>query len=133
MVIIEYFKDQYLTWRTGLNKQDRAWRKWQGENIFRRANTIENMFVNFEYILPVSTKIFDYSEPFSCVPCEDFRQYMYPRRDLDNCAVYHFARGYRSKWDGQFHLNDMWHENEQVFVATNNSKDAVMIALKYGS
>lgn len=128
--MIEYIKDKWLTWSTGLSREDRIWRKWQEETIVRNANTIENMFMNFKYILPVSTNIFDLDEPFGWTPCEDFQQYMYPRRDLDNCAVYHFARGERDQWDGKFHLDDMG-GYDQLFVATNNSSDAVSIALKY--
>lgn len=130
--MIEYIKDKWLTWRTGLTKQERVWHKWQDENIVRRASTIENMFMHFKYILPVSTQIFA-DGPFGWVslPCTDFKQYCYPNRDLDNCAVYIFARGYRDQWDGMFHLNDLRHEQDQVFVATNNEVDAMMITLKY--
>jgi hypothetical protein len=133
VVMIEWIVDRYLTWRTGLNKQDRDWYKWQGGHIVQRSGTIENMFMHFKYIIPVSTYVFDLSEPFGWIPCEDFKQYLYPARALGDNTVYYFARGYRDKWDGKFHLNDMWHEQDQVFVATNNEKDAVMIALKYGT
>ena len=129
--MIELIKDKYLTWRTGLNKQDRDWYKWQGGHIVNRATTIENMFMHFKHILPVSTQIYDISHPFGWVPCEDFKQYLYPSRALGDNTVYYFARGYRDPWDGRFHLNDLRHEQDQVFVATNNSKDAMMIALKY--
>lgn len=35
--MIDRIIDKYLTWRTGLNKQDRDWYKWQGgtEFVFR--------------------------------------------------------------------------------------------------
>ena len=128
--MIEYIKDKYLTWRTGLNKQDRDYRKWHEDTVVRRASTIENMFMNFKYILPVSTMIFNHAEPFGWVPNEDFRQYMYPNRALGDCAVYHFARGIRGMWDSRFHLNEI-SGGDQVFVATNNEVDAMMIALKY--
>ena len=131
MGMIEYIKDKYLTWRTGIDKQTRTWLKWEEENIVHRASTIENMFMNFKYILPVSTKIFDLDEPFGWDPTKEFREYMYPARALGDNTVFYFARGYRDRWDGKFHLNDVQHEQDQVFVATNNSKDAMMIALKY--
>ena len=129
--MIERIVDCYLTWRTGMNKEEREWYKWQDRHIVQRSGTIENMFMHFKYIIPVSTEIYDLSHPFGWIPCEDFKQYMYPNRQLGDNTVYYFARGYRDKWDGKFHLNDMWHEQDQVFVATNNEKDAVMIALKY--
>ena len=131
--MIEWIKDRYLTWRTGMDKETRDYFEWYNGTVVVRAGTIENMFMHFRYIVPVSIDMFDHSEPFGWVPCEDFLQYTYPRRDLSNCAVYCFARGYRDQWDGKFHFSDMQHDHDQVFVATNNSKDAMMIALKYSS
>jgi hypothetical protein len=130
MVMIEYIKDKWLTWRTGLDKQTRDHCKWFNETVVHGAGTIENMFMNFKYIIPVSTNIFCFDEPFGWTPSKDFRQYMYPSRALGDCTVYYFARGYRDQWDGRFHINDL-HEQDQLFVATNNDNDAVMIALKY--
>ena len=129
--MIEWIVDRYLTWRTGLDKQQRVWRKWQEENIVLGASTIENMFMHFKHIVPVSIRIFDLDEPFGWLPCEDFRQYQYPNRALGDNTVYYFARGYRDEWDGKFHLNDLRHDQDQVFVATNNDVDAMLIALKY--
>jgi hypothetical protein len=129
--MIEYIVDKWLTWRTGLNKEDRDWYKWQGGHIVERATTIENMFMHFKHIIPVSTKIYDLNYPFGWVPCEDFKQYLYPNRALGDNTVYYFARGYRDQWDGKFHLHDIRAEQDQVFVATNNERDAIMIALKY--
>jgi len=129
--VIEYIVDRYLTWRTGVDKQTRDHRKWYDETVVHRASTIENMFMNFKYIIPVSTNIFFLDDPFGWTPSKEFRQYMYPARDLGDCSVYYFARGYRDQWDGRFHLNDLRCDQDQVFVATNNDNDAVMIALKY--
>ena len=129
--MIEYIKDKYLTWRTGKDKQTRDFHQWYGETVVSQARTIENMFMNFKHIVPVSTNIFDLDEPFGWCPNTDFAQYLYPNRYLGDCTVYYFGRGYRDKWDGRFHLSDLQHEQDQVFVATNNSKDAMMIALKY--
>jgi len=129
--MIEYIKDKYLTWRTSKDKQQRDWEKWEAENVVYRANTIENMFMNFKYILPVSTSVFYDTDLFGWVPTDDFRQYLYPNRALGDCSVYYFARGYRDTWDGKFHINDLRHDQDQVFVATNNEVDAMMITLKY--
>lgn len=129
--MIEYIKDKWLTWRTGVDKQTRDHRKWYEETVVHRAGTIENMFMNFKYILPVSPDIFYDTDLFGWVPTDEFRQYMYPNRDLGDCSVYYFARGYRDQWDGKFHLNDLRGDQDQVFVATNNEADAMMILLKY--
>ena len=131
MTFWEKVTDKYLTWRTGKDKVQRDWETWAEHNVVSRASTIENMFMNFEYIIPVSTNIFDLDEPFGWCPCADFKQYLYPNRELGNNTVFYFARGYRDRWDGRFHLSDLQHEQDQVFVATNNKKDALMIALKY--
>jgi len=131
MQIIEYIKDKYLTWRTGLDKEARAFQKWYDETVVVHANTIENMFMDFKYIIPVTTQIFNHNEPFGWVPNKDFQQYMYPRRTLGDNTVYYFARGSRNQWDGRFHLDGCFGERDQVFVATNNERDAIMIALKY--
>lgn len=129
--MIEYIVDKWLTWRTGQDKQTRTWLKWEEENIVHRAGTIENMFMHFKYILPVTTQIFNHAEPFGWHPTKEFREYMYPNRELGDNTVYYFARGTRNQWDGRFHLNGCFGERDQVFVATNNEKDAFMIALKY--
>ena len=130
--MIKYLKDKYLTWRTGYNKSGRAYIKWREETIVRSAYTIEDMFVNFKYIFPVSVDIFDHAEPFGWYPNEDFEQYMYPNRGPGNNAEYFFARGYRDLQDGKFYLSELLGSNhDQVFVATNNDRDAVMIALQY--
>lgn len=131
VVMIEWLKDKWLTWRTGKDKQQREWEAWFDTTVVRRASTIENMFMNFKYILPVRIDIFDLDEPFGWYPCKDFQQYLYPNRPLGDCTVYHFARGYRDQWDKRFHLSDLQSEQDQVFVATNNERDAVMIALKW--
>jgi len=128
--MIAYIKDKYLTWRTSLDKQTRDWNKWYEETVVFRADTIENMFMNFKHILPVSIEIFDLDEPFGWALGEDIRQYMYPNRALGDCAVHYFARGVRNQWDGRFHFNE-FSGGDQVFVATNNEIDAIMIALKY--
>lgn len=128
--MLDYIKDKWLTWTTGLNKQDREYKKWVEETVVQNASTIENMFMNFKFILPVSTQIFDHNHPFGWVPNEEFRQYMYPNREPSDSAVYYFARGYRYRPDGEFRLNEM-SGDDQVFVATNNEQDAIMIALKW--
>ncbi len=133
MVVIEYIKDRWLTWRTGKNKQQRIWDAWQKENIVRHATTVENMFMHFKHIIPVGTNIFDLHEPFGWCPCEDFKQYLYPNRELGNNTVFYFARGFRDPWDKKCHINDVRAEEDQVFVATNNDRDAIMITLKYGN
>lgn len=131
MVLKDYIVDKWLTWRTGLDEEERLLKAWKEQNVVLRASTVENMFMHFKHVIPVSTDIFDLDEPFGWCPCEDFKQYLYPNRELGNNTMFYFARGYRDQWDGKFHINDVRAEEDQVFVATNNDSDALMIALKY--
>lgn len=123
--------DRYLTWRTGWNKEYRDLHKWNEQNVVQHANTIENKFMHFKYIIPVSTAIFCESSPLGWNPSSEFRGYLYPQRALGDNAVYAFERGYWDQWDGRFHISEIGGNRDQVFVATNNKEDAMMIALKY--
>jgi hypothetical protein len=129
--MIEWIKDKWLTWRTGKDKDQREWEAWYDTNVVWRADTIPNMFMHFEYVMELNwNKFFDYAEPFAWIPCEDASQYFYPTRGLGNNAVWRIERVTWDKWDQRWHINEIGGE-DKVFVATNNSKDAVMIALKY--
>jgi hypothetical protein len=131
MKLKDWIVDRWLTWRTGKDKDLRDWEAWYGVNVVYRAATIPNMFMHFEHVMEVNwNKFFDYSEPFDWVPCEDACQYFYPHRKLGNNAVWRIERVRKDRWDNMWHLDEMGGE-DKVFVATNNSKDAMMIALKY--
>jgi hypothetical protein len=131
--ILDKLKDKYLTWRTGKDKDQREWEAWYEVNVFYRASTIPNMFQHFKHIIEVDThKFMDYAEPFAWVPCEDARQYFWPFRELGNNAVWRIERVIWDKWENCWHINGLGDE-DKVFVATNNDRDAMMIALKYMS
>ena len=128
--MIEWIKDKYLTWRTGKDKAQRDWETWYEVNVVYRAATISNMFMNFEHIIEVDPNKFMVEDPFAWSPCEDAKQYFWPARELGNNAVWRFERVSWDRWGQQWYVNGLGDE-DKVFVATNNSKDAVMIALKY--
>jgi hypothetical protein len=129
--MIEWIKDKWLTWRTGKDKDQRDWEAWYETNVVYRASTIPNMFMNFKHVIEVShEKFLDYCEPFDWVPCEDALQYFWPQRELGNNAVWRFERVIWDKWEQRWHISSLGDE-DKVFVATNNQRDAVMIALKY--
>lgn len=128
---IEYIKDWYLTWKTGKDRATREWEAWYEVNVVRRAGTIENMFMHFKHIIEVDPeKFFDHSGPFAWVPNVEANQYFWPQRELHNNAVWRFERVIRDQYNGHRHINDFYGE-DRVFVATNNDKDAIMIALRY--
>lgn len=130
--MIEYIKDQYLTWRTGKSKEQREWEAWYNTNVNFRTTRIKDMFKNFEHVIIVDSQRFmDPREPFAWVPCEDARQYFWPARKLGDNAVWRFERVMNcpaTAWEWE--INELGGE-DKVFVATNNSGDAAMIALKY--
>jgi hypothetical protein len=128
--MIEWIKDRYLTWRTGKNKAVREWEAWYEENVVYRAGTIPNMFMHFKHVIIVDSKKFMIEDPFTWSPCEDAQQYFWPARPLGDNAVWRFERVMWNQWQQCWDITGMGNE-DKVFVATNNSRDAVMIALKY--
>jgi len=131
--IKEYLVDKYLTWKTGKNKSERAWYAWYEVTVNYRARDIKDMFKNFEHIIEVSSnKFLDYYEPFAWVPEPMAKQYFWPQRPLETTCVWRFERVSWNQWDHRWHLDELGGE-DRVFVATNNSRDATMIALKYMS
>ena len=131
--MIEWLKDRYLTWRTGKSKEQREWEAWYEANVVYRASTIENMFMNFKHIIEVNIdKFTDPYEPMVWAPCKDAQQYFWPQRKLGDNAVWRFERVRKDPWDRRWHLDEMG-GGDRIFVATNNDRDAMMIALKYSS
>lgn len=130
--MIEWIKDRYLTWRTGKSKEEREWHIWYIDNVNYRATRIKDMFEKFEHIIVVDPQRFMIEDPFTWVPCEDAQQYFWPARPLGDNAVWRFERVIKCPATaGEWEVNELGGEYK-VFVATNNSKDAMMIALKYG-
>jgi hypothetical protein len=131
--MIEWVKDKWLTWRTGKSKEEREWADWYETTVVYRASTIPNMFMHFKHVIEVDTfKFMDPAEPFAWVPCADAKQYFWPQRPVTNTCVWRFERVIWDKWDNCWHINTLGDE-DKVFVATNNDRDAMMIALKYMS
>lgn len=127
----EHFVDKYLTWRTGKDKSTREWEAWYDANVNYRASDITDMFKNFKHVIIVDVdKFTNPCEPFAWVPCDDAKQYFWPQRPLGENAVWRFERVIWDKWDQRWHVNGLGDE-DKIFVATNNDKDAMMIALKY--
>ena len=88
--------------------------------------------MHFKHIIIVNPDKFFQFDPFAWVPCEDAKQYCFPARELGNNAVWRFERVRKDRWDNRWHIDGMGGE-DKVFVATNNERDAMMIALKYMS
>lgn len=131
--IREYVIDRYLTWRTGESKEQREWEAWYETNVVYRASTIPNMFQHFKHVILVNpNKFFSHEEMGWWVPCEDAKQYFWPARPLGNNAVWRFERVTWNQWEQCWDINGLG-ERDKVFVATNNDRDAMMIALKYMS
>lgn len=131
MKLINLIKDKYLTWKTGISAEERAYREWYEQTVVYKASTAEDMFKNFKYVIIVDyEKIFEWWHPFGIPVVDDAKQYFYPRRLQGECAVYRILRGERDPYDNRFHITDFGSE-DRVYVATNNERDAVMLSLKY--
>ena len=131
MKIVEQIKDWYLTKRTGKAREHREWESWYDHNVVYCAGTIENMFMNFKYIIEVNPDKFFQFDPFAWVPSENAKQYFWPSRPLGENCVWRYERVTKNQWDGRLHIDELGGA-DTVFVATNNERDAMMIALKYG-
>lgn len=130
MKIKEYIIDKWLTWRTGNDKATREWKAWHEENIDYRAGNIPTMFRNFKHIIEVDPDKFITDDGLAWVPVEDARQYFWPTRDLGNNCVWRIERVLWDRWHKCWNIIGIAGE-DRVFVATNNERDAIMIALKY--
>jgi hypothetical protein len=128
----EYLVDKWLTWRTGNDKSTREWQAWYESNVNYRASDITDMFKNFKHVIEVDLdKFVNHSEPFTWVPNNDAKQYFWPARPLGENAVWRFERVSWNEWDHRWHINGIFGE-DRIFVATNNDRDAILIAMKYG-
>ena len=126
----DWIKDKYLTWRTGKNKQRRAYDTWYNSTVNVRAKSVEEMFANFEYVFRVNPNKFLIWH-FAIEPKDDLSEYRYPQRELGDNLLWTVQRGDPNFWDNGFAITDPT-EEDLVYLATNNSEDAVMLALKYG-
>jgi hypothetical protein len=130
MKLIDKVKDTWLTHRTGMNKADRDYKAWYDANVNWRASDITDMFKNFEHVIEVNPNKFLWDGGLSWVPHPKAKQYFWPERELGKNAVWRFERVVWDKWDQRWHINGLGGE-DRVFVATNNEKDAIMIALQW--
>lgn len=125
--MIEWIVDRWLTYRTGKTKVQRDYEAWYNINVNSRARTAEEMFCNFKHVIQVDFwKFFDV-HMFTELK-EELLQYRYPQRALGNNIVYEVLRG--EQLQNTFYITDFGNE-DRVYVATNNSEDAMILALKY--
>ena len=128
----ESLVDWWLTKRTGKSKQQRDWDKWTYENIAFRSNTVHGTFYLFKHVIEVDpNKLFNMHEPFGWITVEQFKnKYEFPQRPLGDNAVWMWFGCEKDRWTGELVINEMFGA-DRLFVATNNDKDAIMIALQY--
>jgi hypothetical protein len=131
MNLKERLVDWYLTRKTGKTKAEREWESWYEQTVNFRAFRIKDMFEKFEYILEVNPDKFFQPDPFAWVPTEDAKQYLYPARQLGQNAVWRFERVTQSTNAAEGWIVDGFGGEDKVFVATNNERDAVIIALRW--
>lgn len=132
MNLKEKIVDWYLTRKTGKTKVEREYLTWYEQNINVRATKIKDIFRNFKHIVIVDpAKFFNLEEPFGWIVCEEAEQYFWPNKPLGENAVWRFERVINcpaTAWEWE--INELGGA-DKVFVATNNSEDAFMLALMY--
>jgi hypothetical protein len=132
MKLLDYIKEEYLTWKTGKTKEERDWEEWYYSTVHWNARNITDMFKNFKHVISVDIeKFMNLHEPITWVPCEDAMQYFWPARPIGENCIWRYERVYWNSWDNRWVIDEFVGE-DKVFVATNSDRDAVMIALKWG-
>ena len=128
--LFNYLRDRYLVWRTGCTYEQTQWLQWLDLRVDEDANTIEGVFKEFEYIIPVDPARFLVdADPFFQRPDEDALQYFYPTRSMEKSCLW--IQESVILLDSGYHLIDPSFGTDMVFVATNCPTDAMMITLKW--
>jgi len=125
----EWIIDRWLTWRTSKDKEQRAYEEWYYTTVNVRAGLVEEVYKNFKYLIQVDDEKFLIHHMLT-EPRDDMSQYRYPQRELGDNMLWTIIRGEEMP-NGKFLITDFGVE-DRVYVATNNSEDAMMLALKYG-
>ena len=131
MNLKERLVDWYLTRKTGKTKDEREWEVWYRQNVNLHSRRIKDMFAKFQYVIVVDPEKFFSFDPFAWVVTKDAQQYFWPKCPMMESAVWRCERviNYASTtWEWE--VNELGGE-DTVFVATNNERDAVMIALRW--
>jgi len=129
--LTERIVDWYLTRKTDKSKDQREYESWYRQNVNLHTNRIKDMLANFQYVIVVDPEKFFTFDPLTWVVTKDAQQYFWPDCQLDKSAVWIFERvlnGPSTNWEWE--ISELGGE-DRVFVATNNEKDAIMIALRW--
>lgn len=125
-------KARYLQWKRGMDQAAWDHKQWNNANIVNGAGDATNYFQGFKYVIPVSyNKVNSVFDGMLHWPCPEIKEYCWPNRETGQHAMLGHFRGYWNQWDGRFHFTDLAAEMDQMFVATNNEQDALMIALRF--
>lgn len=129
MKIIENVKNWYLTKLTGKTEIEREYEQWYLDTVNLKATYIKDMFEKFEYCIEITNhEFFNPREPFALVPCKEAKPYFDINRPANDRAVWRIER---VMWDDRgWYINDLSNK-EIVFVATNNYRDALTMALRW--
>lgn len=126
----EWVKDKWLTWRTGKDKEQRIYEAWYSSMVNSKGHTAEEVYKNFKHLIRVDDKKFLVHHMLT-EPRDDMSEYRYPQRELGDNMLWSILRGETYTYGDEFYITDFGNE-DRVYVATNNDRDAVMLALKYG-
>ncbi len=102
--------------------------EWHDKNTSTSADNIRDYFHGLEYIVEL-----DWEKVYASgwILLKDIRiKYCYPSRQLEDQTIFTCVRGTPTNDSRIFALNEIF-GGDRVFAATNNEKDAIMLALKY--
>lgn len=129
MKLYNDIRAKYLQWKRGMDQAHWDYKQWNDAHIVKYASDVTNYFQGFKYVIPVNyDKVFSGFDPmFGSTIGPEIKEYCWPHRETGQHAMLGHFRGFCDK---RFHITDFG-ELDQVFVATNNEQDALMIALRF--
>lgn len=135
MNIFSRIKERYMDWRYPTTKHQRRLEAWLRPRIFYPGRTPKEYFCGFKFVVRVnydSVYSGPYDGMFGRSMCQDFKAYLYPTRSFEEgpCIAL-IDRGLWNKYTGEFEFNGLGGDDE-MFVATNNEDDVIMLALRFG-
>jgi hypothetical protein len=125
---IEELKERWITRRTGLTREQREYRAWCEDMVNIYASTVEDKYAKFQYVIEVDPLKFlihhMWTEPV------DY-QYFFPHKPPGECALWGWVSGIQDCHTGKINILGQGLGLDYCFVATNDTDDALEIALRF--
>ena len=130
MIIVDYINKIKFKLLSKTKQEEVLRHQWFREHVSIRAPSVNTKYSKFKHIIPIDYYKCHVDEGPHVSLVEDLKIYMYPNRSLDDCTIFTLERGYWDNYNNDFIFNEFG-GGDQSFAITNNSRDAIMISLKY--